>query len=411
MKITQQFNLTEQEKNKYFHLALSAYKSLEPATLDFTGWVNLPKTIDKNVVADIKATAEKIKEQCSLFIVIGVGGSYLGAKAVIDALNGSVDDFPEVVFAGYNMSAAYLHKVVDRMKNEATCICVISKSGGTTEPLLTYSILKDKMLAKYGVEEAKKRIYVITDAEKGSLRQEVREEGYKSFIVPDNIGGRYSVLSPVGLLPIAVAGHDIDLLLDGTADIADSEDWNGRLLDYAVSRLALQNQGKKVEIFEYFEANLGYFGEWLKQLFGESEGKDGKGVYPTCLCFSRDLHSMGQFLQQGSQIFYETLIRIKESNYDFVIPECAGKPFARKTLEQINDCSENGVISAHSKAGIPIMTIEIPKLNEFYLGQLIYFFEMSCAISAYCIGVNPFNQPGVENYKSEMRRLVEELEI
>ena len=385
------------------------YDRISLAEEPLTGWASLPTTTNQKILDQIKLTAKEIKDKCSLFVVIGVGGSYLGAKAVIDALNGSRDDFPEVIFAGYNMSAAYLHKIVDRMKNEATCICVISKSGGTTEPLLTYSILKDKMYSKYGIEEAKKRIFVVTDAKTGGLREEAEQCGYKSFAVPDDVGGRYSVLSPVGLLPVAVAGHDIDKLLAGAADISRNPDWKHGLLGYTIARLALQEQGKKVEIFEYFEANLGYFGEWLKQLFGESEGKDGKGVYPTCLCFSRDLHSMGQFLQQGSQIFYETLIRIKESNYDFEIPDCAGEPFAGKTLEQINECSEKGVISAHTKGGVPIMTIEIPKLNEFYLGQLIFFFEMSCAISAYCLGVNPFNQPGVEYYKREMRRLVEEI--
>lgn len=380
---------------------------LSSGEIEYSGWVNMPKEFDKELLEDIKKTAEEIKNKCTILIVVGIGGSYLGAKAVIDALNGSKNGYPEIIFAGFNMSAAYLNKIVNRMKTEATCMCVISKSGTTVEPLLTYSILKDKMFAKYGYEDARRRIYVITDEKKGDLRPEAFENQFKSFAIPKDIGGRYSVLTVVGLLPIAAAGHDVEALISGAKTIAEDKQWKNSLLDYTISRVALQNKGKMIEVFEYFESNLRYFGEWLKQLFGESEGKDGKGAYPTCLCFSRDLHSMGQFLQQGSQIFYETMIRIKESDYDFDIPWYAGYPYAGKTLETINDCSEEGVIIAHKKSGIPIIAIELPSLNEYHLGQLIYFFEMSCALSAYNIGVNPFDQPGVENYKEEMRKLVE----
>ena len=374
-----------------------------------TGWAVLPSVFDQQLLQDIKDTAEEIRRKCDLLVVIGIGGSYLGAKAVIDALDDNRDDYPEIIFAGFNMSAAYLNKVIKRMRRESVCLCVISKSGGTAEPLLTYSVLKEKMIEKYGADEAAHRTYVITDKENGSLRAEVREYGYKSFEVPDNIGGRYSVLSPVGLLPIAAAGHDIEAMLKGAADMAENSGWKDGLLDYAAARVALQAQGKIVETFGYFETNLHYFGEWLKQLFCESEGKEGKGAFATCLCFSRDLHSVGQFLQQGRQMFYETLIRIGQTQHDFEIPESAGAPYAGKTLEAINDCAEEAVIIAHRSDNIPVMTIEIPVLDEYYMGQMIYFFEMSCAVSAAVIGVNPFDQPGVESYKREMKKLVESI--
>lgn len=401
-------NIDLEQEQALLEASRQWYQHLNSGKADFTGWVDLPGNFDQNLLNQILSTAEEIRNKCDLLIVVGIGGSYLGAKAVIDALNGSREDCPEIVFAGFNMSAAYLDKVVKRMMREDVCLCVISKSGQTVEPLLSYSILKEKLFGKYGTA-AKDRIYAITDATSGALREEANREGYTSFVVPDDIGGRYSVLSVVGLLPIAVAGHDIVAMLQGAASVASSPEWQKSLLDYTVCRVALQNQGKTMEIFEYFELNLRHFGEWLKQLFGESEGKDGKGAYPAALGFATDLHSIGQFLQQGNQMFYETLISIEKANHDFVIPESAGAPYAGKTLETINDCSEQGVIAAHKKGGIPVITIKIPVLNENTLGQLIYFFEMSCAISAYNLGVNPFDQPGVEAYKQEMRRLVEEI--
>ena len=377
---------------------------------EHTGWVKLPEQFNKELLDEIKATAEEIREKCTLFIVIGIGGSFLGSKAVIDALNKSREGYPEIIFAGFNMSAAYMERLVKRVAMESVCICVISKSGRTVEPLLTYSILKDKMFAKYGYREARHRIYVITDAKKGDLCPDAFENQFKTFVIPENVGGRFSVLTPAGLVPIACAWHDIEALLRGAADMAKDPGWQeGDLLNYSVCRIALQSQGKKLEIFEYFENNLRYFGEWLKQLFGETEGKAGKGAYPACLSFSRDLHSIGQFLQQGSQIFYETMITLKNFRRDFEIPWYAGYPYAGKTLEQINNCAEQGVILAHKKGGIPISIFEIEEANEYNMGQLIYFFEMSAAISAYILGLNPFDQPGVENYKQEMMKLVEEL--
>ena len=376
---------------------------------EMTGWVELPEKFDKDLLKDIHETALKIKDKCTLFIVCGIGGSYLGAKAVIDAMGKSNPDWPEVVFAGFNMSAAYLSRLVKRIANESVCLLAISKSGGTTEPMLSYSILREKIFEKYGQNEAKNRIYIVTDKEKGLLRKDANENGFKSFVVPDDVGGRYSVLTPVGLLPIAVSGYDIEKLLKGAADISVDKEKVEEYMDYALSRVLLQRSGKDIEVFEYFENDLRYFGEWLKQLFGESEGKDGKGVYPACLSFSRDLHSIGQFLQQGNQIFYETMITVKEFKNDFIIPEFIGYPFAGRRLEEINECSENGVRLAHENSGIPVITIEVPILDEYNVGQMIYFFEMSAALSAYMLGVNPFDQPGVEAYKKEMRNLVEKL--
>ena len=367
---------------------------------DYKGWVKLPEEMVEDLIIDLVETAREIQDKCTLFIVVGIGGSFLGTRAVIDALNGSREDCPEVVFAGFNMNGAYISKLKRRIANESVCMCVISKSGRTV----------DLMFAKYGYQEARRRIYVITDEKKGDLRPEAFENQFKAFTIPGNIGGRYSVLTAVGLLPIAVAGHDIRMLLDGAKDMQKA-DWSadGELLRYAAGRTLLQEQGKSLEIFEYFEGNLRYFGEWLKQLFGETEGKDGKGAYPACLFFSRDLHSIGQFLQQGRQIFYETMIRIEHPAEDMEIPWYAGYPYAGKTMEQINACAENGVLQAHQKAGIPIHEIHIEELNAFTMGQMIYFFEMSAALSAYVMGVNPFDQPGVEAYKKEMQALIAEL--
>mgnify|MGYP002550891524 CR=1 FL=1 len=389
--------------------AYKNYDKLRSGKADNTGWVDLPFIFKKGFLDDIKRIANDIRSKCDLFIVIGIGGSYLGSKAVIEALNGNKEGFPEIIFAGFNMSAAYLKKIERRMTHEAVCLCTISKSGTTTEPLLTYHILKNKIIKKYGKEEGNERIYIITNSNDGILYREAIENGNKLLNIPNDVGGRYSVFTSVGLLPIAVAGHDIEKMLKGGAEIASSVEWKEKLLNYAICRVVLQKQGKTVEIFEHFEMNLEYFGEWLKQLFCESEGKEGKGAFATCLSFSRDLHSVGQFLQQGNQIFYETLICIKKKEYDFKIPESAGEPYAGKSLEDINTCAEEGIVLAHKNSGIPIIVVEVPELDEYNIGKLIYFFEISCAVSAYTIGVNPFDQPGVEVYKREMYKLVEEL--
>lgn len=398
---------------------------------EFTGWVKLPELLcgggfdseeekEKSnklraELDDLKMTADEIKEKCDLLVVVGIGGSYMGAKCVIDALlatdemEEAKEKRPEVVFAGCNMSASFHKDIIKKMKDKETCLCVISKSGGTTEPLAAFSILKEAMAVKYG-DEATSRIYAITDESKGRLREEADAAGYKTFIVPDDVGGRYSVLTPVGLLPIAVAGININELIVGARDMAVDKGWkDGDLADYAVTRVALSKSGKWIEIFEYFHPELDFFGEWLKQLFGESEGKEGKGIFPASLMFSRDLHSMGQFIQQGKQMFFETMIIIEDRGEDIMIPESAGAPLAGKTLEQINDCAIKGVAAAHTKAGVPVLKINLPKMNAYNMGQLLYFFEMTCGIAAYISGVNPFDQPGVEAYKAEMKAEIEKL--
>lgn len=377
---------------------------------NFKGWAKLPDNTNEDLISKIEHTAEYIKSKCSLFVVIGIGGSFLGSKAVIEALNGSKDDWPEVAFAGFNMNGAYINKIKKRMENESVCLCVISKSGRTVEPLLSYAVLKDLMFSKYGIQEARKRIFIITDETKGELRPEAFENQFESFIIPNDIGGRYSVLTTVGLLPIAVSGHNIRALLLGASEIQHS-DWSeyGDLINYASSRTLLQEKGKWIEIFEYFEGNLECFGEWLKQLFGETEGKCGKGVFPASLFFSRDLHSIGQFLQEGRQVFFETIVKVKNSTDDVEIPWYAGFPYAGKMMETINRCAEGGVIRAHINAKVPINEISVTTLNEHVMGELIYFFEMSAAISAYALGLNPFNQPGVEEYKKEMQALISEI--
>lgn len=379
-------------------------KQLFSGTMENTGWVSLPETMTRQKLDEIQQCADDIARRCTLFIVVGIGGSYLGARAVIDALNGDQPGRPHVMFAGYNMTGAHLEKVVSAMKEQATCLCVISKSGTTLEPLLAYSILKEEMFAKYGEKEAKNRIYVVTGHKDGPLRKDIEQYGFASFDVPEDIGGRFSVLSIVGLLPIAVAGFNIHQLMQGAGSLSMD-----RITDYACTRILLQQSGKDVEVFTYFSTNLRFFGEWLKQLVGETEGKDGKGAFPSCLCFSRDLHSIGQFLQQGHQIFYETMIQYKRAQGDFVIPSCAGAPFAGKMLEQINRCSEAGVVKAHSEGGVPVIVINVEQVDEYNIGQLIYFFELSEAISAMLLGVNPFDQPGVENYKVNTKNLVKEL--
>lgn len=385
---------------------------------EMTGWVNLPMKIDKEEVERILNTAMVIQEQCRELIVIGIGGSYLGTRAAVQALVGFDEvygtgipsgHYPAVKFAGNTMSAVYLKKLLEDIRTKEVSLCVISKSGTTTEPSIAFTVLKEALIKKYGKEEAYKRIYAITDVSKGVLREEAEREGYQSFAVPDDVCGRYSILTPVGLLPMAVAGIDIKAMLAGAEAMATSPNWDFDSADYAAVRYALLQAGKNIEIFEYYEPQLEFFAEWLKQLFGESEGKDGKGLYPDSLRFSSDLHSMGQFLQEGHQIFFETVINVEKPSRDIIIPASAGELLAGKSINQVNKAAMEGVIAAHEAVGIPVVKIDIPELNAFYFGQMIYFFETTCAITAYLMGVNPFNQPGVEQYKAEMKRRLTEL--
>ncbi|QAT41931.1 glucose-6-phosphate isomerase [Aminipila luticellarii] len=384
-----------------------------------TGWVKLPMQTDSEELERILNAAIVIQEQCRELIVIGIGGSYLGTRAAVNALVGfdevydtgiPSDRYPSIKFAGNTMSAVYLQKLQEDIRTKEVCLCVISKSGTTIEPSIAFAVLKEAMIKKYGREEASKRIYAVTDAKKGVLREEAEREGYVSFAVPDDIGGRYSVLTPVGLLPMAAAGIDIKAMLAGAEAMATSPAWDFDAADYAAVRYALLQAGKSVEIFEYYEPQLEFFSEWLKQLFGESEGKDGKGLYPDSLRFSSDLHSMGQFLQEGRQIFFETVLNIEKPSRNIILPASAGELLGGKSLNQINRAAMEGVISAHSAAGIPIIKIDIPELNAFYFGQMLYFFETTCAVTSYLMGVNPFDQPGVEQYKAEMRKKLNELE-
>jgi len=371
----------------------------------FTGWVGLPFSYDRNELRDILAVAEKIRRQCEALIVIGIGGSYLGAQAAISALR--TEAAPEIFFAGQNLSGTYHQELLQKIEGKELCLCVISKSGTTTEPGVAFSILKDELYKKYGREEAVKRIYAITDAKKGILREEADREGYVSFVVPDDIGGRYSVLTAVGLLPIAVAGVDVEAMLRGAETAARAaKEKNSEAEMLAAARIALLKRGRVIEVFEYYEPKLQFFAEWLKQLFGESEGKDGKGIFPASLQFSTDLHSMGQFLQDGNQIFFETVLNVVDPPGDLTVPESAGELFAGRSMNAINQAALEGVIAAHQAVGVPIIRLDIPALTPYCFGQMVYFFETACALSGYLNGVNPFDQPGVESYKTEMRKVL-----
>ncbi|WP_027400269.1 glucose-6-phosphate isomerase [Anaerovorax odorimutans] len=382
---------------------------------EFTGWVKLPLNYDKAEIEKIIKTSEKIQKQCDAFIIIGIGGSYMGARAAIEMLSANSNsrgaNLPEIYFAGQNLSGNYHSELLQKLKDKDVCICVISKSGTTTEPCIAFEIFKEFLQKKYGKEKAAGRIYVITDKTEGILREEAVTEGYESFVVPKDIGGRYSVLSSVGLLPIAAAGIDIKEMLKGAADITakldEQETDSGKIVmenvwQYAAMRKILYDRGKLIEVFEYYEPKLRYFAEWLKQLFGESEGKDGKGIFPVNLEFTTDLHSMGQFLQEGNQIFFETVLNVTKPNTDLKVPESVSDLLKGKSINEVNQAAVNGVIAAHKDIGIPIIKVEIPKLTPYYFGQMVYFFETSCALSAYLMRVNPFNQPGVEEYKRRM---------
>lgn len=384
----------------------------------YTGWVKLPMKVNHEEIEKILNIAAILQDEIRELIVLGVGGSYLGARAAIHALVGfdevrgtHVPSFvyPEVKFAGKNFSAANLKEYVEDIKKKEVAVCMISKSGTTVDPNVAFEILRQAMLEKYGEEGTKKRLFVITDKGENALRTEAEKKGYTLLDIPENIGGRYSVLSPVGLFPMAVAGVDIKAMLEGAEAMAVSPRWDIDAADYAVARYELMKSGKSMEIFEYYEPALEYFGEWLKQLFAESEGKQGMGLYPDTLQFSADLHSVGQFLQEGNQIFFETILNIEKPWADLVVPETAHPLIAGKSMNEINKATMEGVMNAHEAIGIPMVKIDIPELDAFHFGQLVYFFETTCAITAYLMGVNPFDQPGVEKYKAEMKKNLENI--
>ena len=405
--------ISEKEILKYKKEVLKAHTNLhekQGAGSDFLGWVNLK--LDVQELEKIKVAASRIRKQSDVLIVIGIGGSYLGSKAVIDALSHTFNP-KNVIFAGNNMSSDYLNDLLDYIKDKDISLNVISKSGTTIEPALTFKVLRKYIEEKYGEDKAKDRIFVTTDKEKGVLKKLADEKGYETFVVPDDIGGRYSVFTAVGLLPIASAGINIDRLLDGvySAEKKYSSLENNDCYDYAVARNIMYKKKKKIELLVNYEPKLHYISEWWKQLFGESEGKEEKGIFPASVDNTTDLHSMGQYIQEGERILFETVINIKKPYRDFTLTCEEGSPDALdylngKTLNEINHKAMEGTVIAHVNGKVPNIMIEVDKLDEFNLGELLYFFEKACGISGHLLGVNPFNQPGVEAYKKEMFRLL-----
>ena len=388
---------------------------------DFLGWVNLPNDIDNYLLDSIEESARVLRNNCDIVVVIGIGGSYLGAKAVIEALNNSFDLLqkdrknPIVLFAGQNIGEDYLFELQELLKDKKFGIISISKSGTTTEPAIAFRLLKTQLENQAGKEVAKKLIICITDKEKGALRILADKEGFTTYVIPDNVGGRFSVLTPVGLLPIAVAGYDIRALVNGAIDMKNKAivpSTDNIAIQYAIIRNELYKTGKKIELLVNFNPKLHYIAEWWKQLYGESEGKDGKGIFPAAVDFTTDLHSMGQYIQDGERHLFETVITIEKSTHSLLIPHdkdnLDGLNFlAGKNIDNVNKMAELGTCIAHVDGGVPNLKIVLPELSEYNLGQLLYFFEIACGISGYILGVNPFNQPGVEAYKKNMFALLD----
>ncbi|MDO4299236.1 MAG: glucose-6-phosphate isomerase [Lachnospiraceae bacterium] len=390
---------------------------------DFLGWIDLPVDYDKDEFARIKKAAEKIQSDSEVLLVIGIGGSYLGARAAIEFLRHSfynmvskeIRKTPEIYFVGNSISSTYVQHLIDVIGDRDFSVNIISKSGTTTEPAIAFRIFKNMLEKKYGKAEAAKRIYATTDKARGALKNLATEEGYESFVVPDDVGGRFSVLTAVGLLPIAVSGADIDKLMEGAASgrkralEADFEENDA--LQYAAVRNILLRKGKSIEVLANYEPSLHYVSEWWKQLYGESEGKDQKGIFPASVDLTTDLHSMGQFIQDGNRILFETVMNVEESRCELVIGEepvdLDGLNYlAGKNVDFVNKSAMNGTILAHTDGNVPNLIVNIPKQDEFYLGELFYFFEFACGVSGYVLGVNPFNQPGVESYKKNMFALL-----
>ena len=418
------FNENELKQIKpYVELANEVLTSKSGAGNDFLGWIDLPENYDKDEFARIKKAAEKIKNDSEVLIVIGIGGSYLGAKAAIEFLSHSFYNnlpkdkrkTPEIYFAGTNMSGVYLQHLIEVVGDRDFSVNVISKSGTTTEPAIAFRVFKKMLEEKYGKEEAAKRIYATTDKEKGALKTLATAEGYETFVVPDNVGGRFSVLTAVGLLPIAAAGINIDELMAGAKDamndFANKDMDENQALQYAAVRNILHRKGKDLELMVNYEPRVHYLAEWWKQLFGESEGKDGKGLYPTSADFSADLHSLGQYIQEGKRLFFETVVSIGKPEVEFVIESdkdnLDGLNFiAGKTLDYVNKKATDGVILAHIDGDVPNLGVNIPEATPYHLGYTFYFFEKACGVSGYLLGVNPFDQPGVEAYKKNMFALL-----
>ncbi|WP_077619199.1 glucose-6-phosphate isomerase [Bacillus sinesaloumensis] len=390
---------------------------------DFLGWVDLPTNYDKEEFSRIQKSAEKIKSDSDILLVIGIGGSYLGAKAAIDWLNHSFYNSltkeqrktPQIVFVGNNISSTYMKDLMDLLEDKDYSINVISKSGTTTEPALAFRIFRKMLIEKYGKEEARGRIFATTDKARGALKTLATEEGYESFVIPDDVGGRYSVLTAVGLLPIAVSGANIEEMMKGaqaaSVDFSKSELEENPAYQYAAVRNALYNKGKTIEMLINYEPGLQYFSEWWKQLFGESEGKDQKGIYPSSANFSTDLHSLGQYVQEGRRDLFETVINIEKSRHELIVEaeenDLDGLNYlAGKSVEFVNTKAFEGTMLAHTDGGVPNLIVNVPEMDEYSFGYLVYFFEKACAMSGYLLGVNPFDQPGVEAYKVNMFALL-----
>ena len=415
--------ISSSEINKISHLTEASYslvKSKNGAGSDFLGWVDLPVDYDKEEFERIKIASEKIKKMCDVFVVIGIGGSYLGARAAIEFIksplyNNLKKDTPDIYFAGNTISSSALSDILKICEGRDICINVISKSGTTTEPAVTFRIFRELLEKKYGEEGAKDRIFVTTDRARGKLKEFSGKKGYETFVVPDDIGGRYSVLTAVGLLPIAVAGIDIDRMMKGAADarerFSDPSIETNDCLRYAAIRNIMYNKGKSIEILAAYEPAAQMLCEWWKQLYGESEGKDGKALYPSSVIFSTDLHSLGQYIQEGLRTMFETVLDIKKSSDTVVIPDdpanIDGLNFlSGKELHDVNRMAMTGTLFAHNDGNVPNVVVEVDDRSEYTFGYLVYFFELACAVSGYMLGVNPFDQPGVEAYKKNMYALL-----
>lgn len=419
-----QAHVTKDEIETLLPEILTAKKHLlsgDAAGNDFLGWVDLPENINTAMLARLKEDVSRLSAKSRLLVVVGIGGSYLGARMVIEALQSEFasmvrSEKPYIVYAGHTLSEDYYSQLLTLLDREDYSICVISKSGTTTEPAVAFRIVKAHLENKYGREEAAKRIVAITDEHRGALHDIAVQENYPMYVIPDNVGGRFSVLTPVGLLPIAMAGYDIDRMLDGARDmrnlcINDNTLEGNPALMYAAVRNTLYRKGLKVEMLVSCQPNLRYLAEWWKQLYGESEGKEHKGLLPHSLSITTDLHSMGQYMQQGERLMMETMIRVRKPNATVSIPTDAKNLdginyLTNKSLTEINDCASEGTIKAHVDGGVPVVEITIDRIDEYTLGHLIYFFEFACGVSGYTLGVNPFDQPGVEAYKRNMFHLL-----
>lgn len=411
------------QMNTFVSAAHDALHNKSGAGNDFLGWLDLPNTFDQAEFNRIKDSAEKIKNDSDVLLVIGIGGSYLGARAAIEMLNHSFSNLltkeerkaPQIIFVGHHISSTYTQELLEVLKDKDVSINIISKSGTTTEPAIAFRIFRSFLEDKYGVDEAKQRIYATTDKEKGALKKLATEEGYESFVIPDDVGGRYSVLTAVGLLPIAASGLSIDDIMDGakkaSEDLADESLDRNPAYQYAVARNCLYNKGKTIEMLVNYEPQLQYVSEWWKQLFGESEGKDQKGIFPASANFTTDLHSLGQYVQDGRRDIFETVLHVNSSKKEIIVKEdeqnLDGLNYlSGKSLHEINDKAFQGTMIAHNDGNVPNLVIDLPALDAYTFGYMVYFFEKACAISGYILGVNPFDQPGVEAYKKNMFALL-----